>query len=61
VLKIDVADPVSGAKLTNLTAPFQDTHDGRVFFFASEASYLAFRAEPEKYAPRRVAPSRENE
>jgi uncharacterized membrane protein/YHS domain-containing protein len=61
VLTIEVEDPVSGAKLTNQTAPFQDTHDDRVFFFASEANYLAFRADPERYAPRRLAPSRQNQ
>jgi uncharacterized membrane protein/YHS domain-containing protein len=53
VVTIEVRDPVSGARLTNVAAPFQDSHDGRVFFFAGKDTYEAFRADPDKYAPPR--------
>jgi uncharacterized membrane protein/YHS domain-containing protein len=53
VVKIDVEDPVSGVRLTNVAAPYQDSHDGRVVFFAGKDTYDAFRADPDKYAPRR--------
>ena len=50
VVEVEVADPVSGAKLRNTEAPYQYEFRGRTFFFESEANYDAFRASPETYA-----------
>jgi YHS domain-containing protein len=36
-----------------VAAPFQDSHDGRVFFFAGKDTYEAFRVDPDKYVPPR--------
>lgn len=49
VVEIDVADPVSGARLRNTGAPFQYEHDGRTWFFESRDTYDRFRAAPEAY------------
>jgi uncharacterized membrane protein/YHS domain-containing protein len=59
IVKIEVHDPVNGARLTNVAAPFQDTHDGRVVFFTGKDTYDAFRADPDKYVPRRRPSDRE--
>jgi uncharacterized membrane protein/YHS domain-containing protein len=61
VVTIEVRDPVSGARLTNTAAAFQDSHDGRVLFFAGKDTYDAFRADPDKYVPRRQRPETHND
>lgn len=50
VAEIEVADPVSGAKLINTVAPFQYEFRGKTFFFENRDTYDAFRAAPEAYA-----------
>lgn len=49
VVEIEAADPVTGARLSNLKAPYRYDHDGRTFFFAAKSSYDAFRENPGRY------------
>ena len=50
VVAIAVTDPVTGKELINLDAPYRYDFKGNTFFFESQDSYDAFKAEPEKYA-----------
>ncbi|MBB4302085.1 putative membrane protein/YHS domain-containing protein [Rhodobium orientis] len=50
VVAITVTDPVTGNDLINLEAPYRYDFKGNTFFFESQDSYDAFKAEPEKYA-----------
>ncbi|MCW2309579.1 Fe-S-containing protein [Rhodobium gokarnense] len=50
VVAITVTDPVTGKELINLDAPYRYDFKGNTFFFESQDSYDAFKAEPEKYA-----------
>ncbi|MGI6246449.1 MAG: Fe-S-containing protein [Pseudochelatococcus sp.] len=55
VVEIDVADPVSGARLRNTGAPFQYEHGGRTWFFENRDTYDRFRATPEAFVKPRGA------
>jgi uncharacterized membrane protein/YHS domain-containing protein len=50
VISIKVKDPVSGAELINLKAPFREDFRGRIYFFENEKTLEKFRATPEKFA-----------
>jgi uncharacterized membrane protein/YHS domain-containing protein len=50
VISIKVKDPVSGAQLINLKAPFREEFRGRIYFFENEKTLEKFRASPEKFA-----------
>ncbi|MCE0495696.1 Fe-S-containing protein [Vibrio salinus] len=50
VLEITVTDPVNGEELSNKDADHTYQFGGKTYFFTSEATYEAFRAEPWKYA-----------
>jgi len=50
VLEIEVRDPVDGQSLTNTDAPYRYSYSGKTWFFASEANYEAFRADPGRYS-----------
>lgn len=49
VVEIAVADPVSGAALTNTGAPFRYDHGGRTYFFETRETYDRFRATPDAF------------
>ncbi len=49
VITLDVTDPVTGKKLTNIDAPHRYTHNNHTYFFADEKALEAFRDNPEKY------------
>lgn len=49
VLEIEVVDPVSGARLDNLTAPHQFEFRGRTYFFEGRETWERFRAAPETF------------
>lgn len=57
VVAIEVSDPVTGARLINLKAPFNYEYKGRTFFFESRESYDTFRNAPETYAGKVVSRS----
>ncbi len=50
VVEIEVEDPVTGARLLNLTAPHQYEYKGRMFYFGGPESYEKFKGDPERYA-----------
>ncbi len=50
VVEIEVKDPVTGAILINLKAPYHYDFKGHTFFFESQESFEKFKADPEKYA-----------
>ncbi len=50
IVAITVTDPVSGAELINLDAPYQYEFRGHTFFFESKDNYELFKADPEQYA-----------
>lgn len=50
IVEITVTDPVTGASLKNLDAPYQYEFRGHTFFFEGKESYEQFKAEPEKFA-----------
>jgi len=48
-VEIEVQDPVTGAKLINLKAPYRYDFGGRTYFFESEQSMKKFQENPEDY------------
>ncbi len=50
IVEIEVTDPVTGAELINLDAPFQYEFKGKTFYFETKESYETFREAPEDYA-----------
>ncbi len=51
VMTLNVADPVDGSKLTNIKAEYKYSYGGKMYFFASEANYNRFRAQPTQFVP----------
>jgi uncharacterized membrane protein/YHS domain-containing protein len=49
IVEKEVRDPVSGAKLINLKAPFSYEYGVRTYFFESEENYRLFIENPEAY------------
>gem|GEM_PF-44829 len=49
VVEIEATDPITGAAVNNLKAPYQYDWGGRTYFFGSKDSYETFRANPEAY------------
>lgn len=52
--KIEVKDPVSGARLINLEAPYSYAYAGFTYYFENEQNYKIFRDEPEKYITHKI-------
>lgn len=50
VVSVEVVDPVTGARMINLDAPYEYEFKGRTYYFESEASKDRFREDPESYA-----------
>ncbi len=46
VVTLNVADPVDGTRLTNISAEHKYSYGGKLYFFASEANYNRFRSQP---------------
>ena len=44
-----VKDPVCGMEIEPQTAPPQEHHDGRTFYFCSKSCHEAFLADPHRY------------
>lgn len=53
-VEIEVQDPVTGAKLINLKAPYRYDYGGRTYFFESEQSLNTFRENPENYVKQKA-------
>ncbi len=51
VITLQVADPVDGSKLTNVKAEHKYSYGGKMYFFANEANYNRFRAQPTRFVP----------
>lgn len=49
IARVSVTDPVSGASLVNLEAPFQYEFGGRLYYFENEKNQALFRDHPEAY------------
>lgn len=49
VVTLQVTDPVDGSALTNLKAEYKYAYGGKTYFFASEANYNRFRADPQQF------------
>jgi uncharacterized membrane protein/YHS domain-containing protein len=49
VVEVEVTDPMSGAKLINLKAPYRYDFKGHTYFFENEENFKTFKKEPEKY------------
>jgi Cu+-exporting ATPase len=50
-------DPVCGMQVDPLTAAARVEHQGTTFYFCSEGCAAKFRADPEKYLPRKPSPT----
>ena len=50
IVEIEVTDPISGKKLSNLQTEFKYNHDGKTYFFENEKNLEEFRENPEKYS-----------
>ncbi|WP_413737827.1 Fe-S-containing protein [Sodalis sp. RH21] len=51
VITLQVTDPVDGSKLTNVKAEHKYSYGGKMYFFANEANYNRFRAQPTRFVP----------
>ncbi|PJC86763.1 DUF2318 domain-containing protein [Vibrio sp. HA2012] len=49
IVEITATDPVNGKQLSNIGAEYTYLFGGKTYFFTSEASYEAFRADPWAY------------
>ena len=50
IVEIEVTDPISGKKLSNLQTEFKYNHDGKTYFFENEKNLEEFRENSEKYS-----------
>ena len=50
IVEIEVTDPISGKKLSNLQTEFKYNHDSKTYFFENEKNLEEFRENPEKYS-----------